>query len=522
MALEDIVDLTITVTSATLTRPGFGTPLLLVSSVPAGWGANLTRQFSKLSELTDLGFTSSDPAYKLAQKIKSQNPAPRKFKIGKRTNAPSQSLQVLVASAADGTYSVKVGVGGGTKTTCALTAAAASMAGNPDVTFAEVGATGDTITRATGSFVTDGFYAGMLITVADSVSNNFASALCTAVSATVLTLDTQDLAAEGPVGSVTITGAHTTSSIATALEALIEAVTGVSSSASTATITVTPATAGTLVNLESWTSNLRITDATADPGVSTDLDDILEVDTDWYGLLLDSNSQAEVEAAAEWTEANKKLFGYSSSDYGCTDSGSTTDVFYTTKAAAYTRSFGIYNGNELLGYSAAAWMGRGLAYDPGKITWAFKTLAGVTVDSLATGVRSAIEAKNGNHYETVAGKNQTWEGKLSSGEYIDITHFLDWLDAEMRLQVYAALSGPLKLPYTKLGAAQIEATVKSVLKAGVRAGGLVDDENLFVTVPDVDDVDSTTRANRVFPDVEFGARLAGAIHKTIISGSVSA
>lgn len=75
-----------------------------------------------------------------------------------------------------------------------------------NVTFAEVGATGDTITRASGSFVTDGFVAGMRIAVSGSASNNFTNALITGATATVLTLDTQDLVAEGPVAGVTITG----------------------------------------------------------------------------------------------------------------------------------------------------------------------------------------------------------------------------------------------------------------------------------------------------------------------------
>lgn len=82
------------------------------------------------------------------------------------------------------------------------------MTGNPNVTFAEVGATGDTITRSAGSFITDGFVAGMAIDVSGSGSNNFTKAKITTVSASTLTLDTQDLVAEGPVGNVTIVGSH--------------------------------------------------------------------------------------------------------------------------------------------------------------------------------------------------------------------------------------------------------------------------------------------------------------------------
>ncbi|MBP9863387.1 MAG: hypothetical protein KBD62_35910, partial [Kofleriaceae bacterium] len=79
--------------------------------------------------------------------------------------------------------------------------------GAMSVTFAEVGATGDTITRVAGSFVTDGFAVGDWITVTGSASNNV-SGKVTGVSALVLTLDTVDLAAEGPTtsGDVVITG----------------------------------------------------------------------------------------------------------------------------------------------------------------------------------------------------------------------------------------------------------------------------------------------------------------------------
>jgi hypothetical protein len=82
------------------------------------------------------------------------------------------------------------------------------MTGSPNVTFAEVDATGDTITRSAGSFITDGFAVGDAISVSGSASNNFTNAKITAVAATVLTLDTQDLVAEGPIPNVAIVGSH--------------------------------------------------------------------------------------------------------------------------------------------------------------------------------------------------------------------------------------------------------------------------------------------------------------------------
>ena len=91
-----------------------------------------------------------------------------------------------------------------------LSTTAVAMTGSPNITFAEVGATGDTITRSAGSFVTDGFVAGQIITIAGSVSNDMTTAVAIAtVTALVITLDTDDLVDEGPVAGVTITGATT-------------------------------------------------------------------------------------------------------------------------------------------------------------------------------------------------------------------------------------------------------------------------------------------------------------------------
>ncbi len=85
------------------------------------------------------------------------------------------------------------------------------MTGTPTITFAEVGGTGDTITRSAGSFIADGFSAGMVVTVAGAVAttgyNNITGKI-TAVSALVLTLDTADLIAEGPISGVSILGSN--------------------------------------------------------------------------------------------------------------------------------------------------------------------------------------------------------------------------------------------------------------------------------------------------------------------------
>lgn len=68
--------------------------------------------------------------------------------------------------------------------------------GSPTITFAEVGGTGDTITRSRGSWLVDGFRVGDTLGVTGSASNNVSTDAITGVTATVLTLNTTDLAAE--------------------------------------------------------------------------------------------------------------------------------------------------------------------------------------------------------------------------------------------------------------------------------------------------------------------------------------
>ncbi len=77
------------------------------------------------------------------------------------------------------------------------------------LTFAEVGATGDTITRAGGSWITDGLAVGDIVTISGTSLNNVTGAIA-ALSATVLTFGTTDLAAETPsAGAVTVSSGKT-------------------------------------------------------------------------------------------------------------------------------------------------------------------------------------------------------------------------------------------------------------------------------------------------------------------------
>lgn len=276
--------------------------------------------------------------------------------------------------------------------------------------------------------------------------------------------------------------------------------------------------AGTLFDIADR-QNLTLEDRTAAPaGLADDLDAVVLYDDDWYGLALDSNSIAEVQAIAAKVETYRKVFAYNNSDTICGTS-STSDVFSELEADALYRTFGLFSQDSLLNYSGAAWLGEGLPYPPGSSTWAFKTLRGVTVDRLSTTVDGNVKGKNGNTYTAIKGKNITAKGVSAAGEFIDIAVGRDWLQARLEEAVFGAITAVRKVPYTDNGVDIIKAAVKAVLTAGVRAGFLASFEE--PTAPKVADVSDADRANRLLPDVSFSATLAGAIHAVEVSGVLS-
>lgn len=93
MPLKDIVDISVTVDSAKVTQAGFGVPLILASS-PA-W-AERVRSYSDLAGMTADGFATTDPAYMMASKLFSQNPAPPKVLVGRLALPPTQKFTVTV------------------------------------------------------------------------------------------------------------------------------------------------------------------------------------------------------------------------------------------------------------------------------------------------------------------------------------------------------------------------------------------------------------------------------------------
>ena len=246
------------------------------------------------------------------------------------------------------------------------------------------------------------------------------------------------------------------------------------------------------------------------------------VDEDWYCIAIESRIDTDILGVAAWTESRYKVFIAATNDPNVIVPTNTTDVASVLLAGSYSRTAVIYSATAVGEWPDTAWAGAMLPNDPGSITWAFKAIRGVTGQVFTASQITALEAKRVSRIEIIQGLARSVGGYTSEpGAFIDIIRGLDWLRQSMAEDIFFLLVNTPKVPYTNAGIAQVEGVIRARLQIAINRNVLVDDENLSVTAPDVADTEAIDRANRVLRDVKFTARLAGALHRVIVRGTVS-
>jgi len=283
---------------------------------------------------------------------------------------------------------------------------------------------------------------------------------------------------------------------------------------------------------------------TANP-VDDELDEIQAYDQDWYGLAFTSEMRdaAGVLLAAAWCEARVKLFFSCSNDADTELSGDTANYSDQLKVLGYDRTVSVYHQVATL-YPDVALASRVLTVNfnsrNSTITAKFKRLRGISpidVDSAALTAITGFVPGTGlddtaghfaNTYITMGGVEFNVEGNVCSGEWIDVMHFVDWLTSAIQTEILGRLVNLGKIPYTNTGVRILVDAVEDKLQIGVLNGGIAseidEDGNTLpeftVTVAKVEDTPAAQRAARIAPDIQFVARLAGAIHYATVTGRV--
>lgn len=238
---------------------------------------------------------------------------------------------------------------------------------------------------------------------------------------------------------------------------------------------------------------------------------------DWYFLLAEERDPIGIGAIADVVEAGSarglpKLFS--------------TQVPLASDLAGFgelDRTFiAVHSDEERID---AAIVGAVGSREVGSVTWQGKTLEGITPRNLSATELDAIEIVNAYAYVTKAGDPVTSEGKVMSGEYIDVMHGMDWVKANIEQTVQQIKNRSGKIPYTDGGISTLEAGVMSVLKTGFNQGIIAEDEagNPLYSTNFLRRAEMTQedRALRRYTGGRFAFELAGAIHTAEINGSVS-
>lgn len=528
MGLDSIVDVSITTLTASVARAGFGTPLF-AAYLPTSIFPERVRTYNALSAMTSDGFHAAHPAYLAAVALKSQNPSVKEWKVGRKANPSVQSIRVVPTLTTEGEV-LRLTVEGTEVTyTIPESASVASIC----------------------TALTPLFEAIVGVTASDDTTH--VTLTPNRVNSIRLTVDTPDdsedfvVTINGTAYTYTSDTSGTVTEIRDGLEALITAgglVTATDVSTDALDLTAIDEagfevyeTAGgsgamsfsasvsnyDLLSVASPSAGLTLKDMTSDPGLTADLNAIEAEDPEWYGLLLDSESEAEIALAAAWAEARKILCIVSSIDTELKDSGVSTDIGSDLMTAGYART-GLIFSESSQQYGGARWMGRMFPKDPGSATWAYKKLTGFNATVLNAAEEGALDAKNVNHYQNIKGVPITQQGYSASGEYLDITRGVDWFRARLQERLYNLLVNNEKLPFTNATGDLLRAEIDAQMREAENAGVLAPDTEDFpwvIDVQDVADISQIDRASRLWPGIEFSAYLAGAVHTIQISGTLS-
>ena len=255
---------------------------------------------------------------------------------------------------------------------------------------------------------------------------------------------------------------------------------------------------------------------------SARLSALLGIDADWYHVLVDSTSQANIVGVAEWCEAREKQYSAVTQD---TRELSASVLLTALRAAGYRRTYVWFHpsGDRIDAALSGAVLPRG--WDAGTApTWAFLSFAGVSTYTLTPTQEAYLATFNANTYTVSHNLSLSWEGRSPSGVYGDLILFVDWLSARIREAVLRLLANAPngRILYTDAGIATVKNAVYGVLVLARTRGGFSPDEDLTVTAPRAADVPVADRENRLLGGggVGFSGMFSGAIHKVGVNGLV--
>jgi len=237
----------------------------------------------------------------------------------------------------------------------------------------------------------------------------------------------------------------------------------------------------------------------------------------WYITNIESRAAADTTEAANWTETRAKIYMGQSSDSDILSDGG-GNIAETLNGLSLTRTALWYHALDAEYLDGAIGSsGGGLNLDaPGGVgIWGFRQLESITPDTVTGAQATNIYANAANLFGRNIGLSFTSEGTMAAGKprFIDVTTTIDWVTKRIQEAVLELFVGtPTKIPYTNGGINLCVGAIQGVFDAGVTFGHFSPDTPPTITAPDINDVSSTNKQNRVL-QLTANAVFAGAIQK---------
>jgi len=317
----------------------------------------------------------------------------------------------------------------------------------------------------------------------------------------------------------TVQTSDTVALIATALQALLDAIAGVTATDNTGSVTIEPDDPEERIYLRDLPSStiMTVADGSADAGIAADFAAALAADPDFYGVVADTTSAAEIAALAVAVAAAGKLGGADSVD---SDNYTGDDGVAYTVAQTSNYRFYVHPTYDSKGQFAAGIMARQFAQVPGSSTWAHKLVSGAVADSFSQSELDNARDNGGFVYFYESGISHTLDGKSCGGRYLDTTRGIDWLNSVIHANMLTVMISHEKINYTDSGAALFETSLRQALASAEAVGLLA--SGWTVTRGAVAAQSAADKAARRFPALSWDAVLAGAIHEVNpVSGTVT-
>ena len=233
---------------------------------------------------------------------------------------------------------------------------------------------------------------------------------------------------------------------------------------------------------------------------------VLEETNDFFFLTCTDNSVETIKGLSNLCQVNNKVYAVTVNDYE--DAKKLFEEVYDNTFVMY------HDDSDSFVAEALAVV---MSYKVGGKTAKFKTLQGVKAADVSTTQVKELHKSNLFTYVEKLGVLQTSEGKMLSGEYIDVILGEYWIRFRMEERMQRLALTQDKIPYTNRGIGMLVGVAELVLTEAV-AMGIVEEGQYRVDYKVREDVDSNEVALRKYDYILWTAMLQGAIHTGQISG----